>query len=380
MDPITQGLLGSTVAQAFYGEKLGKKALFYGGIAGMFPDVDVFAANFGWMVKLQHHRGITHSFFFSFFFALLLGYIVWKYYNLKMIRRGKDPIAEHDTSPPALLNPGASEALICWFGLFFLSLATHPLLDLFTPFGTQLFLPFSNHRFTLNAVAVIDPFYTVVLFLSVVIGLLVGIKRPQFSSKTAQTALLVTTCYLFFGLWVNHAAIKEVETKLHLKGIVAQEIGSYPTILQPFLRRIVVRYDDSIKFGYISMWNPHPITWTTEKLENSILIKKLLESTEGEVFSWFAMNQILCKVYKSEDKLLTPPPQAIKAIHRIVEIYDLRYGYRSLPGRGIWFIRGEFDIVGNLIGEVQYHRRPLPEKITIVEIIKGMYKASINGF
>ena len=51
-----------------------------------------------------------------------------------------------------------------WIWLFLLSILTHPILDCFTPYGTQLFLPFSDYRVAFNNIAVADPLYTLYLF------------------------------------------------------------------------------------------------------------------------------------------------------------------------------------------------------------------------
>ena len=49
MDLITQGLLGSAVAQASYGKKIEKKAALYGFIIGLLPDFDIISRLWGGM-------------------------------------------------------------------------------------------------------------------------------------------------------------------------------------------------------------------------------------------------------------------------------------------------------------------------------------------
>ena len=43
MDTITQAALGAAVGQTMYAHKLGRKANWYGALAGLLPDLDVLA-------------------------------------------------------------------------------------------------------------------------------------------------------------------------------------------------------------------------------------------------------------------------------------------------------------------------------------------------
>ncbi len=373
MDPLTQGLLGSCIGQAFYSKKFGRKAFVYGWFAGMFPDIDVVSAHFGWLEKLKHHRGITHSLFFSPVAALLFGYLIWKIYHRRHVKQtGKLQLFKHSNSPP-LLNPGQTSALTSWIGLLFLCLFTHPLLDLFTPYGTQLLLPFSSHRFTLNAVGVLDPFYTVILFLAVLFGFVFFKRKPDLTERTAIVALGLSTCYLFYGMLINTQAVSEAQRQLQQNGVKVNAVQSYPTLLQPYLRRIVVKQDNQTLFGYISMWNKKPIIWKTIKIDRHPLIEKLENTHPGQVFKWFTINSTLGNVYKLESQTLGIGNSSIQ--HRnIVEIDDIRYGYSTQPEFGIWFIRAEFDQFDNLVGEVEFVRRSLPKGISV----KSIYRAAFS--
>ena len=44
MDPLTQGLLGAAFGQALYGRALGRRAVVWGALVGMAPDLDVVAS------------------------------------------------------------------------------------------------------------------------------------------------------------------------------------------------------------------------------------------------------------------------------------------------------------------------------------------------
>ncbi len=151
MDSLTQIVLGAACGEAVLGKKIGNKALLLGAIGGTIPDLDVFVGK--WVFNNQidamlFHRGFMHAILFSILAALLLGQITHTLHQ----RKSKIYVTKKQ-----------------WTWLWFLSLFTHPLLDCFTPYGTQLFLPFSNHRVALNNIAVVDPLYTLPFLLCIII-------------------------------------------------------------------------------------------------------------------------------------------------------------------------------------------------------------------
>ena len=153
MDTITQSLLGAVVGKAFFSGRLGKRAVVWGAVGGALPDLDmlpiVFAGPWG---EVLYHRGPSHALWFGPLVGAVLGLGVWRFYYG---RQGRQSASRPD--------PGAPAALPAWIGLFVLALLTHPLLDLFTSYGTQLLTPFSRERFALHAVGIVDPFYSLIL-------------------------------------------------------------------------------------------------------------------------------------------------------------------------------------------------------------------------
>ena len=136
MDSLTQIVLGAAVGNAVLGKKIGNKALLYGAIAGTIPDLDVISRQFtDTITAIEWHRGFSHSIIFCILMSPILGWLTNK------IERK--------------LNLGWQP----WAKLFFLGLLTHPLLDAFTTWGTQLFWPLDT-RLAFNSIFVIDPLYT----------------------------------------------------------------------------------------------------------------------------------------------------------------------------------------------------------------------------
>jgi inner membrane protein len=54
-------------------------------------------------------------------------------------------------------DPGPLSA---WVGLFTLALFTHPLIDIFTAYGTQIFASCPSARIAWNGISSLDPIYT----------------------------------------------------------------------------------------------------------------------------------------------------------------------------------------------------------------------------
>jgi membrane-bound metal-dependent hydrolase YbcI (DUF457 family) len=130
MDSITQSLLGAVVAQAGFRRTLGGRAVVAGAVLGAVPDLDVVAGLFGPYANWLHHRGVTHSIFFGPIAGPLFGWGLWCFFRWRAPRRGEP---ETRSSP---------EQLRAWIWLSIFALFTHPLIDLFTSYGTQLLAPY----------------------------------------------------------------------------------------------------------------------------------------------------------------------------------------------------------------------------------------------
>ena len=152
MDSLTQIVLGAACGEAILGKKIGNKALLFGAIGGTIPDLDVFVGRLLYSNEIQamaFHRGFMHSILFAVLACFTFGWLTYKLYNSN---KRKGTTTQKD-----------------WILLFFWSIFTHPILDCFTPYGTQLFAPFSNYRIAFNNISVADPFYTIPFLLCMII-------------------------------------------------------------------------------------------------------------------------------------------------------------------------------------------------------------------
>jgi len=320
MDPLTHGLLGATIGQAFAGRGLGSRAVLAGAVAAMAPDLDVIMGATGPMGEWLYHRGATHSLWLPVVLGPALGYAATR-------RQGKE-------RRPA------------WSLLFVLAMLSHPLLDWCTSYGTQLLAPFSARRFAVDAVAIIDPGYSLVLLAALVVGAWRGLATRS-AALASVGALVLTTAYLGHGLALNREAEAQARGQLAAEGVREAQVRAYPTLLQPYLRRLVVRHGDEVRVGWLSLWSPRPVEWRRFSSARDPLVQAARETEEGRILEWFAMGQTVAALYSS-------------ATGAVVEIDDLRYGFPSQPTEGLWGIRVRFDAEGRIEGRPDRIDRPLP--------------------
>src|SRR5690606_2318704 len=88
-----------------------------------------------------------------------------------------------------------------WFRLWFLSIVTHPILDIFTNYGTQFFWPL-DWRMTFNTVFVIDPLYTLP-FMVLLIGALFMKRESKRRRIWNWTGIGYSSLYLLWGVGVK---------------------------------------------------------------------------------------------------------------------------------------------------------------------------------
>lgn len=179
MDSITQILLGASVAAAVAPKEYRKRAILTGAILGTLPDLDVFISYSSEVNNFTSHRGFSHS---------LITLPLLSIFLLPLLRRCFSEMS--------------------WgrlYMLIMLSLITHPLLDMFTSYGTQLFWPIPVTPTFIASVFIVDPLYSIPLL----IGLAFYLSSKRFRWVN-MSMLALSTLYLFFGLGMQQLAKSEL--------------------------------------------------------------------------------------------------------------------------------------------------------------------------
>ncbi len=323
MDPVSQAALGAVVGQAAGHRRLGYRAAVVGALAGALPDVDVlFSLGGDYFDQLILHRGITHSLFFAPVVGPLLGALAWR--------------LEARRAPPG--GGDRRGRLGTWILVTTLALLSHPLLDYLTPYGTQLLLPFSRTRFAVNAMPIIDPVYTALLVLGLVVA---ACWRSLPAARVAVATLAVSCAYLGYGAWLNLAAEREAAQQLAADGIAEAHVAAFPTLLQVHYRRVVARTPEEDRVGFISMWQPCEIDWSVApRTPEHRIVEELRATREGRIFDWFTMGWARYRLEAADGGL------------RVLGT-DLRYGFTGDPDRSIFSISAVVDLASGILRPVQ---------------------------
>lgn len=278
MDSLTQIVLGAAVGEAILGRKVGNRAMLWGGICGTLPDLDVFAnAVSDPMSALAYHRAFTHSLAFAVLMAPAIGLAmhrlyggregplksqwVWpallaEFFIVLLVGSYLMPIEVYNIPQIALVitlvfgSIFGMVGLVRWLRGFpakienagwkgwtllaFGAIVTHPILDCFTAYGTQLLQPIAKTRVAWNTISVADPIYTVP-FLMLLIWARTRVQGSDWRAKLNKVGLVISSVYLALTI-VNYFNVDSVmETSLEQAGIEAEEHVISPSILNNIL-------------------------------------------------------------------------------------------------------------------------------------------------
>lgn len=204
MDSITQGVLGAAIGEALLGKKTGNKGAIIGAFVATVPDLDVLLHLFyDKFDMLSIHRGYSHSIIFSFTGSLLIAFLLSKTKWTQDI-------------------PFKRLLLFSWLTLF-----THMLLDAFTAYGTQLFLPFSDKRLGLESINVVDPVYTIPLMIGLILSLWIYKSKPCRSTFN-HYGLIISSLYLIFTLVNKEMVAAEISKRLSTENIEYHALLTMP--------------------------------------------------------------------------------------------------------------------------------------------------------
>lgn len=332
MDSLTQVILGAAVGEAVLGKKIGNRAMLWGAFGGFLPDLDVTSSLvMDEISALATHRGITHSFFFAFLFPILLGWLVHQLYSSGLYKQKGYKLFAALVSiggvmvtanylPFLITNAfnvklflwtlGISGAVLFlmhrfyirveqpevnttwrdWYWLFFWSIITHPILDCFTTYGTQIFLPFSDYRVAFNVISVADPIYTFpfLLFLIIAASLRMGTKRRAIFN---WLGLGVSSLYMLF-CFNNKLAVNKIFEKAYVdNNIEYSRYMTSPLIFNNVLWLGLAETDSAFVHGYYSfMDEDEKITDFNIFEKNYHLVSDYQADPTLKTLKWFSNN------------------------------------------------------------------------------------------
>lgn len=250
--------------------------MLWGAIAGTIPDLDVvwrFLTDT--ITATEMHRGFSHSILFSVLAAPLFGWLV---HQLK--------------KRPDVGWKG-------WSWLFFWGLFTHPLLDAFTTWGTQIFWPF-DWRVAFNSIFVLDPLYTVPFLVCLIIAAFR--KKGSLSRKRMNNlGIYLSSGYLVVTLLLKWAAHTRITAALENQNIAYSQISTRPAPLNTVLWNANVDTQDAYLIGDYSFldtqepaFKAYPKNREAPKIiEQTKGVQRLISISEG----WYILQQEQGKWY-----------------------------------------------------------------------------------
>jgi inner membrane protein len=288
LDSLTHIAIGSAIGMATMGARVPRwRAALWGSVCATLPDLDVFVRHGDPIRDMTFHRGHSHSLLWLTLLAPLLAWLISRLHR-----------------EPALFKR--------WWLLVFLALIFHPLLDVMTVYGTQLFLPFTDHPFGVGSIFIIDPLFT----LPVMIGALVALfwRSPR-ALRWNAVGIALSAAYLAWGVGAQQHVTGIARQALAKQGIDAQLFEVDPTAINSVLWRVTAMTPTSYVEGYYSLLDSSRDIVFREHPRGEALYERLKSNWNVARVAWFTHG-----FFKMEEK------------DGVVVITDLRLGMEPYYG------------------------------------------------
>ena len=308
MDPITHALTGALIAEAGFKQRLGARATFILAGAAMFPDIDILYRLEGLPTYIEHHRGFSHSYVGLILSGGFLGAIFgW----LDEERR-----------------------YLPWMSALCVALFSHQILDLITSYGTVVLYPFSNTRYYLDWVFVLDLLLTGTVLIAFILARL---KRGRRETR-ARKGLLLAGVYIAFCALNHTLALHQVKIAADQSKIPYTRLAAIPQPLLPFRWSGIL--DAGLHYYQVSLFSflpPQSPFQPFPKSTGSYFEQKARTSEIGLLYFWFARYPVV------EHKV-------IGSVH-IIQFSDLRFYIRlhRFPIRKPFVLHFEIDDSGKIL-------------------------------
>lgn len=216
MDSITHLFLGGAIAAAIAPAKYRRVAILAGAVINTLPDLDVLplALVEDPVMVMTWHRGATHS---LLVLPWVAGLLWW------LLKSRWQPVREAPTR---------------WFWLILLTLLAHPLIDAFTVYGTQLFWPLATPPAMWSSLFIIDPLFTLPLFVACVAAW--WLREKPAAQRALAMGLLLSGSYLAWSQIAKWRVDAIAESSLAALGLQDAPRVSTPMPFTTLLWRVVV--------------------------------------------------------------------------------------------------------------------------------------------
>jgi inner membrane protein len=283
MDPITHFASGALLSRSGFGPKYGRAAAFAVIGGAIFPDIDVFLLFFNRMLAYKQHRGLTHSFIGLLIFPFIIAFFIYligkfkKYWHL--------------------------------VGFFSLGMLVHICLDLLGSWGTQVFYPITDKRYSLDYVSFIDYYFMLIIFIT----LLISVRFKKKGIKMARIGLVVLGGYLALCITSHYIAQAKFKHILQNDNIHYTKVSTLPSFRGgPFNWRGIAESKSSFYRSETFHLFSNPIEVKKYKKEpTNKYIKIACQAEPVKLYLWYAEYPLFKTIHQSDNY--------------IIRIWDLRY-------------------------------------------------------
>lgn len=268
MDSLTQLALGAAIGTAVLGRRAGPRAALWGAFCGTLPDLDVLIPYGDPIRNFTYHRGVSHSLFWLTVAAPLVAWLIDRCQR----SFGRDRGVRYQD----------------WLLLAWLALVTHPLLDAFTVYGTQLLLPFSDYPVGLGSIFIIDPLYTVPLLVGVIAACRLHRRAQPRAARWNGAGLVASTAYLAWSLaaqWHVGNVVARTAAATNLDG--GRTLVT-PTPFNTLVWRVVVMDDDAYYEGFRSLLDDGATVTLQRHAHDPALLARVRDDWHVRRLEWFS--------------------------------------------------------------------------------------------
>ncbi|KEY60061.1 metal-dependent hydrolase [Serratia sp. DD3] len=328
MDSLTQIVLGSSVAALVVPPSHRRRAILAGGVLGTLPDLDVLWFNvFGSdaVTEVTWHRGPSHS----LLVLTVLGLLLWRLLKSRSSLIQSSPLQ--------------------WLLAIWLALITHPLLDAFTVYGTQLLWPMKIPPVMWATIFVIDPLYTMPLLIGVVATCRLsphktaqqtsGSGRDRAARNWLVAGLLVSSSYLVWSVAAKSLVDQVASQSLAFLNLQNAPRFSTPLPFNTLAWRVIVMVPNGYWFGDRSLVADRGAMQFTYHASDNQALSQLTSVPSLQRLLWFTHGFVGVNVHRRDN-----------GEHRLILAdlrmglepdYFFRYDIAGIDERGSWIAAPE---------------------------------------
>lgn len=265
MESITQGALGALCGEITLRKQLGWKGIAWGIFLGTLPDLDILV--YPWLEpaeRLLWHRGLSHSILICIIASFVFGWLLAKLHRKKGVT----------------FKQATGFVFLTWF--------THVLIDCFNSYGTQIYEPFTSHRFALNNMAIIDLAFTLPMLVSILLVLFHD-KKSKTRTRIGRIAAIWLCLYTAASFTIKYQAKQYFNKQLNARGIKPTRMMTSPTISNIFLWRMLAESEGQYHIAYWSIFDDEDRPCRIESTPNGhSTLDPLRKYPETGKLIWFA--------------------------------------------------------------------------------------------